>query len=186
MMSPTFVRLMFLRQTGHCDRLGSPGPARFSPAMSASMRQVWQKRWPQAVAVKSVGVSMQMTQVKFLNVVGGSSGFVCALTASLRCFWSTSCTDGSSSVKSTLSTFSVSRSGRSLYDPSAHLCRFADGPASGVSWLLLRLGGALSGNGIKSTYSESDRRGWRRMLLSSWERLAGGMTGGGSLKEDES
>lgn len=40
------VRLMFLRQTGHWERRGSPGPPRFSPAMRASMRQVWQKRWP--------------------------------------------------------------------------------------------------------------------------------------------
>jgi hypothetical protein len=39
-MSEALVRLMCFRQTGHCERRGSPGPARFSPAMSASMRQV--------------------------------------------------------------------------------------------------------------------------------------------------
>jgi hypothetical protein len=46
MMSVALVRLMSFLHTGHCERLGSPGPERFSPAMRASMRQVWQKRWP--------------------------------------------------------------------------------------------------------------------------------------------
>jgi hypothetical protein len=46
MMSVALVRLMNFRQTGHCERFGSPGPARFSPAMRASMRHVWQNRWP--------------------------------------------------------------------------------------------------------------------------------------------
>lgn len=46
MMSVALVRLMNFRQTGHCERFVSPGPVRFSPAMRASMRQVWQKRWP--------------------------------------------------------------------------------------------------------------------------------------------
>jgi len=43
-MSEALVRLMNFRQTGHWERLGSPGAARFSPAMSASMRQVWQNK----------------------------------------------------------------------------------------------------------------------------------------------
>jgi hypothetical protein len=38
--------LMNLRQTGHCDFFASPGPARFSPAMRASIRHVWQNRCP--------------------------------------------------------------------------------------------------------------------------------------------
>ena len=44
--SVALVRLMFLRHTGHWERRGSPGPPRFSPAMRASMRHVWQNRWP--------------------------------------------------------------------------------------------------------------------------------------------
>lgn len=40
MMSVFLDRLMILRQTGHCERFGSPGAARFSPAMRASIRQV--------------------------------------------------------------------------------------------------------------------------------------------------
>jgi hypothetical protein len=44
MMSEPLARLMFLRQTGHCERRCSPGLPRFSPAIRASMRQVWQKR----------------------------------------------------------------------------------------------------------------------------------------------
>jgi hypothetical protein len=51
MMSVALVRLMNFRQTGHCERFGSPGPARFSPAMRASMRQVWQNRWPAQLLV---------------------------------------------------------------------------------------------------------------------------------------
>lgn len=49
------------------------------------MRQVWQKRWPHAVADKSVGLSMQMTQVKVLKVVAapgvgyGSGGAACTV-----------------------------------------------------------------------------------------------------------
>ena len=39
-MSDALVRLIDLRQTGHCERLASWGPVRFSPAMRASMRQV--------------------------------------------------------------------------------------------------------------------------------------------------
>lgn len=46
MTSVALLRLMFFRQTGHCERFVSWGPVRFSPAMRASMRQVWQKRWP--------------------------------------------------------------------------------------------------------------------------------------------
>lgn len=49
MMSVALLRLMDFRQTGHWERFGSPGPERFSPAMRASMRQVWQKRWPVAL-----------------------------------------------------------------------------------------------------------------------------------------
>ena len=45
-MSVGFARLMCFRHTGHCDRLGSFRSPRFSPAMRASMRHVWQKRWP--------------------------------------------------------------------------------------------------------------------------------------------
>ena len=44
MISVALRRLMFLRQTGHCERRCSPGLPRFSPAISASIRQVWQNR----------------------------------------------------------------------------------------------------------------------------------------------
>jgi hypothetical protein len=44
MMSAALERLMNFRHTGHCERFCSPGPARFSPAMRASIKQVWQKR----------------------------------------------------------------------------------------------------------------------------------------------
>lgn len=44
-MSVALDRLMFFRQTGHWERRG-PSWLRFSPAIRASMRQVWQKRWP--------------------------------------------------------------------------------------------------------------------------------------------
>ena len=55
---------------------------------------------PHDVAVISVGVSMQITHVKLLNVVGFSSGFVCALTASGLCFCSISATLALSSERS--------------------------------------------------------------------------------------
>ena len=44
MISDALVRLINFLQTGHCERFGSFGPARFSPAIRASMRQVWQNR----------------------------------------------------------------------------------------------------------------------------------------------
>ncbi len=41
----SFGRETFLRQTGHFD-MALPGSPCCSPAMRASMMQVWQKRWP--------------------------------------------------------------------------------------------------------------------------------------------
>lgn len=149
MMSVALERLIVFRQTGHCDRFGSPGPVRFSPAMRASIRQVWQKRCPHEVAVRSVGLSMQMTHVKVLNVVGASSGFVCDLTASSRCFCSTSCTGSLSSVRSTSSGLGGSALSGCELEASSRFCRFADGPGV-VDSLFLRCGGE-SGVAVKST-----------------------------------
>jgi hypothetical protein len=53
MTSALLLRLMNFRQTGHWERFGSPGPERFSPAMRASMRHVWQNRWPAIVSLSS-------------------------------------------------------------------------------------------------------------------------------------
>ena len=71
MTSEGLVRLMVFRQTGHCERFGSPGPARFSPAMRASMRQVWQKRWPE---MRLVLIRLASCQPKHTT---GCSGEVC-------------------------------------------------------------------------------------------------------------
>lgn len=101
---------------------------------------------PQAVAVRSVGKSMQMTHVKVLNVVGFSSGRVCELTASFRCFCSISCTDCRSSVKSTSSTVAAFELAAA---PLARLCRFAEGPGEGES--LFRLCDGRSGVPVRST-----------------------------------
>jgi hypothetical protein len=65
-MSEALERLMNFRQTGHCERLASPGPARFSPAMRASMRQVWQKRWPMSVLASPTNCEIAETHHRLL------------------------------------------------------------------------------------------------------------------------
>jgi hypothetical protein len=106
---------------------------------------------PHAVAVRSVGVSMQMTHVSELNVVGFSSccAAVCALTASSRCFCRTASTDESASpVRSTSSAAAKGDLLAALALPSSRFCRLAEGPGPGV--LRLRRRGGESG-AVRST-----------------------------------
>lgn len=117
------------------------------------MRHVWQKRWPHAVAERSVGLSMQMTQVKVLNVDFVSSGLAWALTASRRCFCRTWATGMESSVKSTSSISCPSAA--SPTRPPFRLARFAEGPGDDDPRFLRR--GGESGVAVRSTYP-LDRR----------------------------
>jgi hypothetical protein len=131
------------------------------------MRHVWQKRWPDchqqasnqaqgniphAVAVRSVGVSIQMTQVKVLNVVAVSSGFCCALTASSRGFCSMFCTVCLSVERSISST---ATSGVLLVRPpevpSFGLRLFAEGPGVGLGGLECRGASGDADVPVKST-----------------------------------
>lgn len=91
---------------------------------------------------------MQMTQVKELKVVAVSSGFAWALTASSRCFCSTSCTVGLSSVRSTSSSLGASARAGWAALPSFRLARF-EGPGDDES--RFRRGGGESGVEVRST-----------------------------------
>jgi len=127
---------------------------------------------PHAVAVRSVGLSMQMTQLKVLKVVTVSSGLACALTASSRCFCSTSCTVGLVSVRSIDSTCSPFSSSCLAFVavPSSRFWRFADGPAVGDS--LFRLWGGESSQ--RFTYPFDSLPGCGR------ERVVAGISDGGN------
>lgn len=75
---------------------------------------------PHEVAVRSLGVSMQMTQVRFVKRGGASAPFCdsCwALTCSARCFCSASASGVSSSIRSIRSISSTSLRGGALLGP---------------------------------------------------------------------
>lgn len=112
---------------------------------------------PHAVAVRSVGVSMQMTQVR-LDRRGGASAPCCDscwdLTCSARCFCSAEASGASSSSKSICSILSSSvllvsswwaLPRRLLVLPSFRLARFVDGPAFSGESVLSRLGRLVGG-----------------------------------------
>ena len=112
---------------------------------------------PHDVAVKSVGVSIQITHVKLRNVVAGSSSFCCAFTASTRCFCSTSCMIGLSSERSISSIFASGDSpltGAAV--PSARFILLEEGPGLAMRRFESRWGAVTPILGdsslVKSTY----------------------------------
>lgn len=113
---------------------------------------------------------MQMTQLKLLKVIGfsPSSGGVWALTASSRCFWSTSCTVCLSSDRSISSTVAcIELPSVFVAEPSLRFALLLDGPGVGLPRFVLR--GAVvpvtSGeSSVKSTNPFDGREGpsWAR------------------------
>lgn len=106
---------------------------------------------PQAVAVMSVGRSMQITQLKLLNVVTVSTGFAWALIASSRCFLrtskiSSSCDKSICSIGAGDLLFELSAAA-----PSSPFSRLDDGPGVGDSRFRRR--GGESGS-VRSTCGE--------------------------------
>ena len=108
---------------------------------------------PHAVAVMSVGRSMQITQLNVLKVVTVSSGLACALIASSRCFFRTSRMSSScdKSISSILTGDLLFEPFASAAVPSSRFCRLDEGPGVGDSRFLRR--GGESGS-VRSTCGE--------------------------------